>query len=271
MQAALRSSCYLAVLGFALSCAEAGSVRPLPGGERTSFAEVTAYLIDPTSNYERGVLGDLVEARGFAVERDGRKIVFRLPHGPVFEDRRVRLADLDQDGEPEAVVVKSYPDKGAAIAAYRILPDRIVPLAESPPIGRRHRWLNPVGIGDFTRTGEPMIAAVVRPHTRGSLQLYRLAGRTFETIARIDGFTNHIRGSLDLDLGRAVDIDADGAPEIIIPSADRSALAVVSFMSGVATVRKKIPVAGKIVTVESVDPNSAQVRTDFGPLKLSLQ
>lgn len=248
----------------------AGRLRALPGGERTTSHDLSAYLIEPTSNYEHGVLGDVVEARGFVVERGKQTLVVRLPFGPVFEDRRVRLADLDGDGYPEAILVKSYPDRGSALAAYRILPHAIVPIAESSAIGRRHRWLNPVGIGDFQGTGEIMIAAVTTPHVDGSLRLYRLAGHTLEPAARINGFTNHIRGSGDLDLGRAVDLDGDGALEVVLPTMDRLSLAVISFKGG-ASVRKKIAVASPIVTLESIDTKFAVVRTENGRLKLDLR
>jgi hypothetical protein len=253
------------------SAVQAADLRPLPGGERTTVGGFRAYLIDPISSYEHGVLGDTVEARGFAIKTQGRMTSFRLPRGPVFEDRRVRLADLDEDGRPEAIVIKSYPDKGSALAAYRILDDRIVPLAESVPIGRRHRWLNPVGVGNFTGTGEPMVAAVITPHISGSLRLFRLMGNSLDSIARIDGYTNHIRGSRDLDLGRAIDVDDDGVLEIVIPSLDRSSLAIISFLNGVAKVRKQIPVAGAIDAIESIDRASVRVRTDRGSAKLSLR
>jgi hypothetical protein len=217
------------------------------------------------------VLGDTVEARGFAIETRGSMLTYRLPRGPVFEDRRVRLADLDEDGRPEAIVVKSYPHWGSALAVYRILNDRIVPMAESAPVGSRHRWLNPVGVGNFTGTGEPTIAAVITPHISGSLRLFRLTGNRLESIARIDGYTNHIRGSRDLDLGQAVDVDDDGVLEIVIPSMDRSSLAVISFLDGVAKVRRQITAAGAINAVESIDRATATVRTDRGSTRLNLR
>lgn len=76
----------------------------------------------------------------------------------------MRLANLDGHGTPEAIIVKSYLSRGAAIAVYRILPDRIEPLAETEAVGSRDRWLNPVGVADFSETGGPVIAAVVTPH-----------------------------------------------------------------------------------------------------------
>lgn len=217
----------------------------LPDTEVTRLAGVSAYLIDPTTRYDHAVLGDAIEAGGFAVEKNGKRLIYRLGPDAVFEDRRVRLVDLDGDGQPEAIIVKSYLQRGAAIAVYRILADRIEPLAESPAIGTRHRWLNPAGIADFTGSGETMIAAVITPHVAGSLRLYRLAGNSLQEVARIDGYTNHIIGSRDLDLGRITDVDGDGVPEIVLPSLDRRLLAAISFKGG-ARVVESVPVRGRI-------------------------
>ncbi|MCZ8373872.1 MAG: hypothetical protein O9342_00735 [Beijerinckiaceae bacterium] len=202
---------------------------PLPDTEISVSGPFKAWLIQPTTRYNHAVLGDSVEAGGFVVEQSRKRLVFTLPPDAVFEDRRVRLADLDGDGVPEAIIVKAYLERGAAIAVYRILEDRIEPLAESPAIGIRNRWLNPVGIADFTGSGEPMIAAVITPHLAGSLRLYRLKAGALEEVARIDGYTNHILGSRDLDLGRIVRLSRRKSPLVLLPTRDRHALALVSF------------------------------------------
>lgn len=218
----------------------------LPDTETSKSGSFTAWLIDPTTRYAHGVLGDAIEAGGFVVERSGKRLVYRLPSDAVFEDRRVRLADLDGDGVPEAIVVKAYLQRGAAIAVYRILPDRIEPLAESAAIGTRNRWLNPVGVADFTGTGRQMIAAVITPHLTGSLRLYSLSGSTLTEVARLDGYTNHVIGSRDLDLARVVKVTPRGAPHIIIPTLDRNALAAISFHRAEPHVIRTWPIRTRI-------------------------
>ena len=258
----------LAILAFiaaaGLAPAHAADPRRLPDTEVTRAGALTAYLIDPTARYDHGVLGDAIEAGGFAVERDGRRLIYRLPDNAVFEDRRVRLADLDGDGAPEAIVVKSDLRRGAAIAVYALRADRIEPLAESPAIGTRHRWLNPAGVADFTGTGEITIAAVLTPHLAGSLRLYRLAAGKLAEVARLDGFTNHILGSRNLDLARLDDVDGDGAPDVVLPSLDRSALAAVSFRGGKAVQIRRVATAGRIVALDSVQRGVATVTLEDG-------
>lgn len=240
--------------------AAAQSSRPrLPDTETTNAAGLSAWLTEPTTRYAHGVLGDAIEAGGFAVERAGRPFSFTLPADAVFEDRRVRLADIDGDGRPEAIIVKSYLRRGAALAVFRIGDDGIAPLAESAAIGTANRWLNPVGVADFTGAGRPLIAAVVTPHIAGSLRLYRLQGSALVEVARLDGVTNHIIGSRDLDLARISDIDGDGRPEIVIPSLDRMSLTAASFAGGQGRLVARAAVRSPIVRLEPMNGSHAVV------------
>jgi len=106
-----------------------------------------AWLTGPTRRYGHAVLGDAVEAGGLRAEMsDGRILSFKLPMESVFEDRRVRLADLDGDGGDELVVVRSYLDRGAALAILRPGREGLSIVAETAPIGLpygrrgRFRW-----------------------------------------------------------------------------------------------------------------------------------
>ncbi|MGL4438512.1 MAG: hypothetical protein ACRCUE_04515, partial [Bosea sp. (in: a-proteobacteria)] len=243
----------------------------LPDGEVSRHGSFSARLIDPTERYDHGVLGDAIEAGGFMVERNGSRLIYRLSTDAVFEDRRVRLADLDGDGVPEAIVVKSYLDRGAAIAVYRLLHDRIELLAESAPIGTRNRWLNPVGVADFTGSGEAMIAAVVTPHLAGSLRLYRLAGATLGEVARIDGYTNHIIGKRDLDLAAIIRINHDGPPLIVIPALDRRSLAAIGLAGGNPVAHSRWTLPNRIERLSVDRELRATVFGDFGERRIDLR
>jgi hypothetical protein len=262
-----RAGRLIVATAFAIGCgcgAQAQDLLRLPDGEVTRSAGLTAYLVDPTTRYGHGVLGDAIEAGGFVVEREGKRLLFRLGPEAVFEDRRVRLADLDGDGQPEAIVVKAYLDRGAALAIYRIGRHTIEPLAEGPAIGQRNRWLNPVGVADFTGSGQAMLAAVVTPHLAGSLRLYRLSGTALVEVSRIDGFTNHRLGERDLDLARIGDIDEDGTPDIVIPSLSRQDLAAISFKGGRAVVLAKAPVKQRVSRFLALRGPRATIGTNTG-------
>lgn len=254
-------------IAFAVGCgrgAQAQDLLRLPDGEVTRSAGMVAYLVDPTTRYGHGVLGDAIEAGGFVVERDGKRLLFRLGDDAVFEDRRVRLADLDGDGQPEAILVKAYLDRGAALAVYRIGRHAIEPLAESAAIGQRNRWLNPVGVADFTGSGQAMLAAVVTPHLAGSLRLYRLSGSKLQEVARIDGFTNHRLGERDLDLARIGDIDGDGTADVVIPSLTRLEMTAIGFKGGRAALLGQSPVKQRVAKFFALQGRRAVIETDAG-------
>ena len=109
-----------------------------------------------------------------------------------------------------------------------------------------------------------MIAAVVTPHLTGSLRLYRLSGKALVQVAGVEGYTNHIPGNRDLDLGRIDDIDSDGIPEIVLPTLDRRGLAAVSFKNGAATVVRVKRAPARIARLNSSRGGNAVVTTEIG-------
>lgn len=246
-----------------LHIAVAGPNDRLPDGEVTSSGALRAWLVGPTTRYTHAVLGDNIEAEGFVVETGGRQLQLRLGPEAVFEDRRVRLIKMDSSSIPLALVVKAYQERGAALALYRLGPDKIEPLAESAPIGRPNRWLNPVGAADFTGSGEIMIAAVVTPHLSGSLRLYRLAGGSLREVARIDGYTNHIIGSRDLDLAQIV-TTREGKPVIVIPTIDRFSIATVSFFGSQAKIVSRTPTSSRILTMSAAGNGTITLNFENG-------
>lgn len=234
-----------ALVWLTVAAGSAGAA-PLPDGVVTTSGAITARLIDPTDRYDHGVLGDAIEAGGLSVQVGGRTHTLRLGPDEVFEDLRVRLADLDGDGRPEALVVKTNLRRGSALAAYRITDRGIEPLAESEPTGRPHRWLNPVGVAAFAGSGKPLIAAVVTPHVAGSLRFYRLEGLALVEVGRFDGVTDHIAGTRNLDLSCIADVDGDGIPDVVAPNRDRDALVAVSFAGERAKERGRAALPGRI-------------------------
>jgi hypothetical protein len=241
-----------------------------PGGEITRSGGLTAKLIDPTKRYNHAVLGDSIEAGGFSIISNGRKHVYRLGEDAVFEDRRVRLWDVDGDGQPEAVIIKTYLNRGAALAVYKLGENGITPMAETAAIGTRNRWLNPIGFDNFTGSGERLIAVVITPHITGSLRLYRFSGNALSEVARLDGYTNHIIGSRDLDLAHVVR-GKDG-PQIMIPTVDRKSLAFISFRGGSATILGLTALPARITGLKAVQGKAVEVILENGQaMKISFE
>lgn len=190
-----------------------------------------AWLSDPTEAYDHGVLGDKIEAGALVIERsDGRRETIKLNGDAVFEDLEPRLADLDGDGHDEVIVVKSYLRRGSALAVIAERKGKYEIVAETPPLGAPHQWLNPAGIGDFNGDGKIDIALVRQPHVVGSLELWTWVGGTLRKTAEMADTANHIAGSRALQMSAVADFDDDKVADIAVPSFDRSRLRLLSFM-----------------------------------------
>jgi hypothetical protein len=210
------------------------TAQPLPDGEVTQWGEWSAWLSGPTTRYAHGALGDEIEASGFVVAHNGKVVTFELDELHVFEDLRVRLVQLDNDAAPEAVIIRSHVREGASIAIYDVGENTISLQAETTNIGNANRWLNIVGFADFTGRGKSEIAAVITPHLSGSLRVYEMVGSQLVEIARSDGYTNHIKGTRELDLAAISDRNGDGVVDITLPRIRSGDQAVVSFAGGTA-------------------------------------
>ncbi len=188
-----------------------------------------AWLSGETGRYRHFVLGGEYEASSIIAEdAAGRRYRLEAPEDAVFEDRRVRIADLDGDGRNEIAVVISRSSTGSALAVAGLRDGRLVILTETEPNGRANRWLNPSGIGRFTGTGERQIAIVRTPHLSGVLEIYGFDGGVLQRRARIEGYSTHRLGSRHQGMF-AVTPKRDGGDLLVVPVLNRRALAVLDF------------------------------------------
>lgn len=134
----------------------------------------------------------------------------------IFEDIEPRLADVDNDGMPEAVVVESDPDLGARLAVWEIV-GHPEPMAATDPIGRSYRWLAPAGIVDLDGDGQTDIAYVETPHLGKVLRIVTYRDGRLVEIASQAGYSNHRIGDDFITGGARV---CDGLAELILPTGD---------------------------------------------------
>jgi FG-GAP-like repeat len=147
----------------------------------------------------------------------------------VFEDLEPRLADIDGNGHDDVAVVKSYLKRGSSLAIIAERRDRYQIIAETPPLGAAHRWLDPTAIGDFTGDGKVSIALVRQPHVIGMLELWTWSNGTLHKSGEITDSPNHIAGTSAIGMSAVADFNDDGVPDIALPSLDRKQLRIVSF------------------------------------------
>ena len=204
----------------------------LPNGQvATGKHDVArAWFAEPTDRYDHDILGSKVTAGALVIElRDGRRQVVRLKPDAVFEDLKPRIADLSGNGDDDIIVVKSYLKRGSALAVIAERKGRYDVVAETPPLGAPHRWLDPVAVADFTGDGKPDIALVRQPHAVGALELWSWRDDRLQKTAELPNVANHIAGTRAIDMAAVADFDADHVADIAIPSLDRTHLRILSF------------------------------------------
>lgn len=114
----------------------------------------------------------------------------------IFEDLAPRIMDLDADGKDEIVGVQSSFLKGARLSVFGLSArGDVTLLAATPYIGRRNRWLAPLGAADLDGDGHIELAFVDRPHLAKTLRVWRYKSQNLDAVASAPGFTNHRIGA----------------------------------------------------------------------------
>lgn len=209
---------------------------------------VRAWLAEPTTRYDHGILGDKIEAGALVIETRGdKRQIVRLKDDAVFEDLEPRLADLDRDGHDEIIVVKSYLKSGSSLAVIAERRGKYEIVAETPPLGAPRRWLDPIGFADFNGDGKTYIALVRQPHVIGSLELWSWSGGALHKTAELPDIANHIAGTRAIGMAVVADFDGNGVADIAAPSLDRTRLRIVSFAPQPREIAN-VPLPAKAIT-----------------------
>ncbi|NNC74530.1 MAG: hypothetical protein HKN93_03350 [Acidimicrobiia bacterium] len=178
-------------------------------------------LTGPTDSYGHGVLGDGIEASGWAIVDGGSTESVSLAGDDVIEGTSAIWVDIDGDGEREVIVTVSNSAVGAAVKAYS--EDGQLRYS-GPPIGQGNRWRHQIAFADFG-AGRPQLAIVTTPHIGGIVEFYDINGDgTMSADARKSEYTSHGIGSRNLDGGLAGDFDGDGITELVVSTQDRMAM-----------------------------------------------
>jgi len=177
---------------FAATCAHAAQIVVKADGAGI----VEAQFAQDANVYPHRVLGDILEKLALTVRDDqGQDYTLNLTttgtKRNVFEDIAPRIADIDQDGRNDVVVIETDPHSGASLAVYSLQNGTLTKIASTPHIGMSFRWLAPIGIADFNGDGAIDIAYIDRPHLAKTLRVFSyLNGELVET-ATAKGHTNH--------------------------------------------------------------------------------
>lgn len=192
-----------------------------------------AWLFRQTLDYDHEILGDAIEAKSISVIlKDDNKSTVTLDENHVFEDLKIRLYDIDEDGDDELFVIKTHLNNGASLAVYKIMGNSIHQIATSGYLNRSFRWLNVVGFGDFDGNGIKNIAIVKTPHIGGFLTVYEYINGQMKEKYKRYGFTNHFIGSTELDMSAVSDMNDDNIDEMILLEMNKKDIKILNYKNG---------------------------------------
>ncbi|MEM7116190.1 MAG: hypothetical protein AAF614_27385 [Chloroflexota bacterium] len=206
-------------------------------------------LTQPTTDYRHTVLGDGIEAAAITLVeitpnvRIAQTIPIASPH--VIEGISPIWVDWNGDGQREIIVTRTSRNEGAQLVMYDETGNL---LATSSAIGQGFRWRHQLAVAPFGPTGAMELVDVRTPHIGGQVEFFQWQGDQLEIVARTDGYTSHVIGSRNLDLGVAGQFDLSGNVTQLLPSQDRSLLAGIQHREEGAVVAWELPIGGQVVT-----------------------
>ena len=154
-------------------------------------------------------------------------------------------ADLDGNGTRDVILTASDVQQGSQFLAFLFPSGQ--PVA-GPPIGQGYRWRQPIAVAPFGPDGGLELVGVRTPHLGGVVEFYRLVGSDLQIVAELPGYTAHVIGTRNLDLAVAGDFNADGLPELLLPTQDRLALGGIQRTEDGAQAIYRLDVGGQVVT-----------------------
>ena len=206
-------------------------------------------LTEPTEIYNHAVLGDGLEARTITlIDTDPTTRVIStisLEDNEVIEGIAPIWVDLIGDEDREIIVTVSDRELGAGIVVFSETGDR---LAMGPMMGRPFRWRHQITVAPTGPDGENELIVVRTPHIGGVIEYYRIENGELKVAAEYAGITSHVIGSRNLDMAAVVDLDGDGAFEVLLPTPDLEELVAIRRTEPGAEEILKLPIGGQLST-----------------------
>ncbi|NDJ53459.1 MAG: hypothetical protein GYB68_10290 [Chloroflexi bacterium] len=198
-----------------------------------------------TDRYAHGIMGDDLEGGEIALFDQGGGLLWTVGAEPpfVFEAISPIWEDLNNDGQRDIVATRAGPGSGAQLVVFDERGDEV---ATGEPIGQGNRWRHKIAVGPFGPNGEVELVDVLTPHLGRVAEFFQWQGDRLVRVADVPGYTTHIIGSPNLDMGIAGDFNGDGQIELVAMNPDSTELAGIQRTVNGAAAIWQVPVGGRI-------------------------
>lgn len=220
-------------------------------------------LTDPTEQYKHGILGDTLEASSVTeVNLVGQPQVvgkFKVDSSYVIEGLAPLWIDWNDDGAYETILTLSNAEVGTKIVVFD---ENGAELAAGKAVGQGGRWRHMLTVAAFGPHGEMELAEVLTPHISGVAGFYRWdeTHGILRMIAQKQGYSTHDIGSSQLNTYSLLNLNHDERVELVVPTQDKTALAILSHQEEGIVQETELPLGGRISS------NIVSVKTDHGYL-----
>jgi hypothetical protein len=205
-------------------------------------------ITGPTERYDHGVLGDVLEATAITLieTQPYLRVAAIIPvvTPAVIEGIAPIWADVTGDGAREIIVTISDRLSGGRLVVYDEAGQVV---ASGPAIGLGYRWRNQMALVPGPG-GAREIVDVLTPHINGVVEFYQMQSSRLDIVAQAPGYTSHVIGSRNLDMGLAGDFDGDGLVEVVLPNQALTSLGAVRHEAQGAVVAWELPIDGLVST-----------------------
>lgn len=146
-----------------------------------------------------------------------------LDRGETFGGLGPAWVDLERDGRPELATIVEHPDRRSAVTVLDLHAGR-----RQGPYVAPGEGLHLVGASGLGADRQVELVAARSSSGAGSLEWYRPEGDRLDIVAAAEGYWAPAPGSDQLDRALLTDGTGDRRADVVVPTADMTALAVLT-------------------------------------------
>ncbi len=222
----------------------------LPGA-MLAHAEGTlrqAWLAEPVDRL--GLVAASEAGRLIVIDRISRRHELELAVDAALVGPHLQIADADGDGEDEIIVAIGRQGEGISLAVAQLRDGGIGIVAQTGEKDIPHRAVASGPVADLDGDGRAELAFVADgADGEGSLEIWRFRDGSLEQVGALPDFASRAKdGAAWAGVQIAADLTGDKQADLVVPTADRLTLRIVSIVDDELTESERIALPAEAVT-----------------------